>query len=407
MEYDHILIRYGEMSLKGKNRSKFSQILKNNIKVLLKLNGCTKAIVNRTKDRMFIDLNGDDHEKISEILKDVFGIQSFSLAMKVTSELEEIQKGALSALQEANPHAKTFKVTAKRPDKSFPIRSQELNHLIGGYILKNTEGLTVDVHNPDVNVRVEVRTSMTFITCKTVKGAGGFPVGSNGKVMLMLSGGIDSPVAGYMTMKRGVKIEAVHFHSPPFTNERAKQKVLDLAGKLTKYGGRIRVHIVPFTEIQQEIHKAIPSSYTMTAMRRMMLRIAEQIAVKNNALAIATGESLGQVASQTIESMNTINEVTNYPIIRPLIAMDKLEIIDIAHAIDTYDISIRPYEDCCTIFLPSDPKTKPKKDRINYYETKLGNIDELIEAAVTSVETIDIERNTRKHEIEKQFEDLF
>ncbi|MED4353847.1 tRNA 4-thiouridine(8) synthase ThiI [Schinkia azotoformans] len=407
MEYDHILIRYGEMSLKGKNRSKFSQILKNNIKVLLKLNGCTKAIVNRTKDRMFIDLNGDDHEKISEILKDVFGIQSFSLAMKVTSELEEIQKGALSALQEANPHAKTFKVTAKRPDKSFPIRSQELNHLIGGYILKNTEGLTVDVHKPDVNVRVEVRTSMTFITCKTVKGAGGFPVGSNGKVMLMLSGGIDSPVAGYMTMKRGVKIEAVHFHSPPFTNERAKQKVLDLAGKLTKYGGRIRVHIVPFTEIQQEIHKAIPSSYTMTAMRRMMLRIAEQIAVKNNALAIATGESLGQVASQTIESMNTINEVTNYPIIRPLIAMDKLEIIDIAHAIDTYDISIRPYEDCCTIFLPSDPKTKPKKDRINYYETKLGNIDELIEAAVTNVETIDIERNTRKHEIEKQFEDLF
>lgn len=407
MEYDHILIRYGEMSLKGKNRSKFSQILKNNIKVRLKLNGFSNAVVNRTKDRMFINLNGEDHEKISEILKDVFGIQSFSLAIKVNSDLEEIQEGALTAFREANSEAKTFKVTTKRADKTFPVRSQELNNIIGGHILKNSEGVKVDVHNPDVNVRVEVRPGMTFITCKVVKGAGGFPVGTNGKAMLMLSGGIDSPVAGYMTMKRGVKIEAVHFHSPPFTNERARQKVLDLAGKLTKYGGRIRVHIVPFTDIQQEIHRAIPSSYTMTAMRRLMLRIAEQIAVKNGALAIATGESLGQVASQTIESMNTINEVTNYPIIRPLVAMDKLEIIDIAHAIDTYDISIRPYEDCCTIFLPSDPKTRPKKERINYYETKLTNIDGLIEEAIHNVETIDIESNTKTHEIEKQFEDLF
>lgn len=407
MEYDHILIRYGEMSLKGKNRSRFSQILKNNIKVKLKLNGFHNAVVNRTKDRMFIDLNGDDHEKISEILKEVFGIQSFSLAIKTKSDIEEILDGALKAFQEANPAAKTFKVTSRRADKNFPIHSQELNQLIGGHILKNTTGIKVDVHNPDVNVRVEVRTGMTFITCKVEKGAGGFPVGTNGKALLMLSGGIDSPVAGYMTMKRGVKIEAIHFHSPPFTNERAKQKVLDLAQKLTKYGGRIRVHIVPFTDIQQEIHQHIPSGYTMTAMRRMMLRIAVKIAEKNGALAIATGESLGQVASQTIESMNTINEVTNYPIIRPLIAMDKLEIIDLAHMIDTYEISIRPYEDCCTIFLPSDPKTRPKKDRINYYETKLENIGELMEEAINNVEMIDIETNTSKNSIEKQFEDLF
>ncbi|WP_458412213.1 tRNA uracil 4-sulfurtransferase ThiI [Schinkia sp. CFF1] len=405
MEYDHILIRYGEMSLKGKNRSRFSQVLKSNIKSRLK--EFPNAVVNRTKDRMFIDLHGEDHEKISDILKEVFGIQSFSLAIKTKSTIEEIKEGALAAFKEANPLAKTFKVSARRADKSFPVHSQELNHIIGGYILTNTDGVKVDVHHPDVNVRVEVRSGMTFITCKDIKGAGGFPVGTNGKALLMLSGGIDSPVAGYMTMKRGVKIEAVHFHSPPFTNERAKQKVLDLAAKLTKYGGRVRVHIVPFTAIQQEIHQHIPSSYTMTAMRRMMLRIAEKIAEKNGALAIATGESLGQVASQTIESMNTINEVTNYPILRPLIAMDKLEIIDIAHAIDTYEISIRPFEDCCTIFLPSDPKTRPKKDRINYYETKLINIDEMMEEAVNNVEIIDIHRSTLVNEIEKQFEDLF
>lgn len=405
MEYDHILIRYGEMSLKGKNRSKFSQVLKGNIK--RKLNDFPNAIINRTKDRMYIDLNGEDHEKISEILKGVFGIQSFSLAIKTRSDLEDIKQGALKAFHEADPTAKTFKVTAKRADKSFPANSQELNHIIGGHILRNTDGIKVDVHNPDVNVRVEVRSEMTFITCKTQKGAGGFPVGTNGKALLMLSGGIDSPVAGYLTMKRGVKIEAIHFHSPPFTNERAKQKVIDLAHKLTKYGGRVRLHIVPFTDIQQEIHKQIPSSYTMTAMRRMMLRIAEKIAINNGALAIATGESLGQVASQTMESMNTINEVTNFPIIRPLIAMDKLEIIDIAHGIDTYEISIRPYEDCCTIFLPSDPKTKPKREKINFYEEKLGNISAMIDEAVSATEVIDIKRNHNIHGINQQFEGLF
>lgn len=405
MEYDHILIRYGEMSLKGKNRSKFSQVLKGNIK--RKLVDFPNAVINRTKDRMYIDLNGEDHEKISDILKEVFGIQSFSLAVKTKSDIEDIQIGALKAFQETGSNAKTFKVSARRADKTFPVDSMELNYLVGGYILKNSPGVKVDVHHPDVNVRVEVRHDMTFITCKTEKGAGGFPVGTNGKALLMLSGGIDSPVAGYLTMKRGVKVEAIHFHSPPFTNERAKQKVIDLAHKLTKYGGRVRLHIVPFTDIQQELHKQIPSSYTMTAMRRMMLRIAEKIAVKNGALAIATGESLGQVASQTMESMNTINEVTNFPIIRPLIAMDKLEIIDIAHAIDTYEISIRPYEDCCTIFLPSDPKTKPKKEKINFYEERLTDIEAMIDEAVDNTEDLDIESSYNSLVNDQQFEDLF
>ncbi|WP_374724499.1 tRNA uracil 4-sulfurtransferase ThiI [Calidifontibacillus erzurumensis] len=405
MEYDHILVRYGEMSLKGRNRSRFEQALKQNIKQ--KLKDFPNITVNRTRDHIYIVLNGEDHVKIMEILKGVFGIQSFSLAIKTKSELEAIREGALAAFLEAGTNARTFKITAKRGDKEFPITSQDLNHLVGSHILKNVPGLKVDVHNPDVNVRIDVRREMTFITSKVVKGAGGFPVGTNGKALLMLSGGIDSPVAGYMTMKRGVKIEAVHFHSPPYTNERAKQKVLDLAAKLSNYGGKIRLHIVPFTEIQQEIHKFIPSSYTMTAMRRMMLRIAVRIAEKNGALAIATGESLGQVASQTIESMHAINEVTNYPIIRPLIAMDKLEIIDIAKKIDTFDISIRPYEDCCTIFLPSDPKTKPKKERINYYETKLENIEDLIEKAVNETETIEIDVNSTMVEKENEFQDLF
>ncbi|WP_102345275.1 tRNA uracil 4-sulfurtransferase ThiI [Bacillus sp. Marseille-P3661] len=405
MEYNHILIRYGEMSLKGKNRSRFSQVLKGNIKRRLK--DFPNATVVRTKDRMYIELNGEDHLAISQILTEVFGIQSFSLAIKTKSELEEIQTGALKAFQEADPTAKTFKVSARRADKTFPVNSQQLNHNIGGYILKNTDGIKVDVHNPDVNVRIEVRKGVTFITCKDQKGAGGFPVGTNGKALLMLSGGIDSPVAGYLTMKRGVKIEAIHFHSPPFTNERAKQKVIDLAQKLTKYGSRVRVHIVPFTEVQQELHKQIPSSYTMTAMRRMMLRIAEKVAIQNGALAIATGESLGQVASQTMESMHTINEVTNFPIIRPLIAMDKLEIIDIAHEIDTYETSILPYEDCCTIFLPADPKTRPKREKINHFEERLANINDLIDDAVTNIEVIDLEFNSEGPKVEEQFEDLF
>src|SRR5690606_33420217 len=245
----------------------------------------------------------------------------------------------------------------------------------------------------DIDVRVEIRGEATYITSSVVRGAGGLPVGTSDKTLLLLSGGIDSPVAGYLAMKRGVQIEAIHFESPPFTSDRAKQKVLDLAEKLTKFGPSIKVHVVPFTKLQQKIFQETPDGYGMTVMRRMMLRISERVCQNEGILSLTTGENLGQVASQTMTSMNTINEVTNYPIIRPLVTMDKDEIIEISKAIDTFDISIRPYEDCCTIFVPKAPKTKPKRDRVNYYESKF-NYDDLIQEAIEGIEVIKI--NDRK-----------
>jgi thiamine biosynthesis protein ThiI len=401
MQYDHILIRYGELSLKGKNRSKFIDKLKANLKG--KLREFPDIRVKKSRHRMFIELNGQKPEPIIEKIRDVFGIQSYSLALKTNSEIEDIKKGAIHAIKEAGA-INTFKVSAKRADKSFPIPSQELNHVIGGHVLQNKDDIKVDVHHPDVNLKVEVRQESTYITCADYKGAGGLPIGTGGRVMLMLSGGIDSPVAGYMLMKRGVEIEAVHFYSPPFTSERAKQKVVDLVEKLTKYGSKIRLHIVPFTKMQQYIHEKIPENYTMTSMRRNMLRITEELAKKNEGLALATGENLGQVASQTLESINTINEVTNFPILRPLITMDKLDIIKIAHQIDTYDISIRPYEDCCTIFLPSAPKTKPRREKMNHFEGYMDGVDALIDEAVENTEVIEITGN--KEKTEKAFDDL-
>ncbi len=404
MQYDHILIRFGELSLKGKNRHQFVNQLRQNIK--RKLKPFKNLEYKKSRDRLFIELHGENHEEVAAGLQQVFGIHSFSLAVKVNNDLDAMKEGALSALWEANPDAKTFKVSSRRAHKIFPINSQELNREIGGFILKNSgDSLKVDVHNPDVNVRVEVREQDTYITCYDFKGPGGLPVGSSGKVLLLLSGGIDSPVAGYLTMKRGVKLEAIHFESPPYTSERAKQKVIDLAKALTPFGGGIKLHIVPFTEVQKEINKHIPPNYSMTIMRRMMLRIAEGVAGNTNALALATGESLGQVASQTLESMNTINSVTSYPILRPLIGMDKIEIMDISRAIETYDISIRPYEDCCTVFLPSSPATRPKKEFAEKYEINL-EVDRLVKEAVEGTETLWY--NEEHHENKTEFEeDLF
>jgi thiamine biosynthesis protein ThiI len=401
MNYEHILIRYGEMTTKGKNRSRFVSTLKENIKH--KLKKFKNLEYEATRDRMYIKLNGENHEEIVKRLQDVFGIHTFSLALKTNTELEDIKRGALAAFLQVKKEVKTFKVSVHRSYKQFPLQTNELNREIGGYILTNTDNITVDVHNPDVNVRVEVRADFTYITCEEIIGAGGLPVGVGGKVMLLLSGGIDSPVAGYLTMKRGVTLEAIHFHSPPFTSERAKQKVIDLGHQLTKYCKKITLHVVPFTEVQKAIHKQIPASYTMTVMRRMMLRIAERIAEERGALALATGESLGQVASQTLDSMHTINEVTNYPIIRPLITMDKLEIMRIAREIDTYDISIRPYEDCCTIFTPANPTTKPNREKVNRFE-QFYDFSELINEAVANTEKIMLQMN--EEPVEEEFKDL-
>ncbi|MED1203184.1 tRNA uracil 4-sulfurtransferase ThiI [Heyndrickxia acidicola] len=384
MKYDRILIRYGELSTKGKNRSHFISTLKRNIRNTL--NEFENISIQGGHDRMYILLNGENSEPIIERLSKVFGIQSFSLAVRTNREIGEIQEVGLNLVQQLFFEGATFKVSTRRGDKSFELDTNEINHAVGSHILKNIEGLKVDVRNPDIDLLVDVRSEGVYLSSEIIKGAGGLPVGSSGKAMLMLSGGIDSPVAGYMVMKRGVQVEAVHFHSPPFTSPRAKQKVIDLARKIAHFSGAVKVHIVPFTKVQETIHKQIPESYTMTATRRMMLRITDEVRRKNNGLAIITGESLGQVASQTLESMVAINDVTSTPIIRPLVAMDKLDIIDIAKRIDTFEISNLPYEDCCTIFTPPSPKTKPKLEKIQHFESFL-DFTPFLEEAVAGTES--------------------
>jgi len=402
MIYDHILIRYGEISTKGKNRGAFVEKLRKNVKYVLK--NLSNIQIRASRDRMIILLNGERWEEVADRLKNVFGIQSFSPVVKVESVVDDIKDGSLTLIRKLFTSGSTFKVSVKRADKTFPHNSDEMNHIIGGHILKNIEGIKVNVHQPDFNLKVEIRKEATYLTCEVLQGAGGLPVGSSGKAMLMLSGGIDSPVAGYLSMKRGLDVEGVHFYSPPFTSERAKQKVIDLSKKLARVSGSFTLHIVPFTEIQQLIQQKIPSNYTMTTTRRLMLRITDEIRKKQEGLAIITGESLGQVASQTLDSMYTINEVTNTPIIRPLITMDKTDIIKISQEIDTHDISIRPFEDCCTIFTPSMPKTKPKRDKVNHYES-FTDFEPYIEKAVQNVETIKV--TTDEVEQTSDMNDLF
>ncbi|MCP3741141.1 tRNA uracil 4-sulfurtransferase ThiI [Rossellomorea sp. BNER] len=401
MMYERILIRYGEISTKGRNRKLFIKKLRENILELLGDLGDIQ--INANRDRLHILLREADADKVIERLKPVFGIQTFSPVVKVGKDIDEINKAALELMKKTLKPNQTFKVSARRADKSFEYDTNEINYQVGSHILRNTEDLTVDVRNPDININVEVRKEGVYLSNEVIPGATGMPVGTSGKAMLMLSGGIDSPVAGYLTMKRGVDIEAVHFHSPPYTSERAKQKVIDLARKLSAFSGKIRLHIVPFTDIQTTIHGQVPENYTMTSTRRLMLRIADEIRKKNNGLAIVTGESLGQVASQTLESMHAINDVTNTPILRPLIAHDKLEIIDIAQKIDTHDTSILPYEDCCTIFTPPTPKTKPKKEKVEYYESFV-DFDSLIQKAVEDTETLDLGATEMK--ANNDYEDL-
>ncbi len=401
MNYDRILIRYGELSTKGRNRKGFIDKLRRNIKMVLK--DFPKIKIELRRERMYVLLNGENEDEIIKRLKGVFGIQSFSPAIKTVKEIEQIKVDALALFKNEYEEGKTFKISTKRADKSFPLDTNEINHALGGHLLINMTGLKVNVKKPDINVQIEIREDAAYISCETIKGAGGFPVGSSGKAMLMLSGGIDSPVAGFFAMKRGLDIEAVHFHSPPFTSERSKQKVIDLTEKLAAICGEIKLHVVPFTEIQQVIGKQIPENYSMTTTRRLMLRITDEIREDRKGLAIITGESLGQVASQTLESMYAINDVTSTPIIRPLITMDKTEIIDISMKIDTYDISNRPYEDCCTVFVPSSPKTKPKKEKVQHYESYI-DFQPLIAKAVENVETIVIKQGATKKE---EFGDLF
>lgn len=399
MIYDRILIRYGEISTKGKNRNKFIDKLRKSVRRAIA--EFPNAVIQAERDRMHVLLNGEDGKKVSERLKKVFGIQSFSPAIKVEKDLDNMKAAALELFNSLYNDGQSFKITAKRSDKTFELDSNEINQEFGGFLLQNVPGLKVDVRNPDINMQIEIRSEAAYFSAETIRGAAGLPVGSSGKAMLMLSGGIDSPVAGYLSMKRGVEVEGVHFASPPFTSERARQKVVDLTEKLSEVSGHMALHIVPFTEIQQMIHKQIPANYTMTTTRRLMLKITERIREQNGGLAIITGESLGQVASQTLESMYAINEVTSTPILRPLITMDKTEIMEIASEIDTLETSNLPYEDCCTVFVPSSPKTKPKLEKVQHYESYF-DFEPLIEKAVQETETIIVTPGMSQHQ-----EDLF
>lgn len=377
MQYDHILIRYGELGLKGKNINTFLVRLQQNIQqALIKYQNIK---VKRTQGRLIILLNGHDPDDIIEICQEIFGIQSLSLAIKIENDETQIKETSVKLLSEEKD-SETFKVNTKRAFKEFPVGSMQMNHSLGAHILRELPHFSVDVHEPDIELRVEIRAEGTYIMSEIIYGPGGLPVGTAGKSMLLLSGGIDSPVAGYLMMKRGIELEMVHFHSPPFTSERAKQKVLDLTKKLTKYNPQIKVHLVPFTEIQQQIAKHYPSNYSMTIMRRIMMQISESLCSKEKILSMTTGESLGQVASQTMASMNAINEVTTLPILRPLVAMDKEEIIDVSKKIDTYEISIQPYEDCCTVFVPKHPITNPRRDKVVAIEQSYDLTKEINEA---------------------------
>jgi len=387
MQYDRILIRYGEISTKKRNRGKFVEKLRKGIKYSLA--GHPSIKIEAERDRMYVLLNGEPSVPVIEKLKKVFGIHSLSPAIRAEREIPSMKEAALTLMKSFYSDGKTFKITAKRSDKTFELDTDGINQLFGAFILNNFPDIKVNVKKPDINLTIEVRKDAAYLSCETIRGAGGLPIGTGGKGMLMISGGIDSPVAGYLAMKRGVELEAIHFHSPPYTSERAKQKVIDLAEKLSEVSGSIRLHIVPFTEIQQAIRTQIPENYSMTATRRAMLRIADQIRERQGGLAIITGESLGQVASQTLESMYAINEVTNTPVLRPLITMDKTEIIELATQLGTYDISILPYEDCCTVFVPSSPKTKPKLEKVEYYESFL-DFEPILEKAVEGTEMIRI-----------------
>ena len=379
-----VLIKYGELTTKKGNRKFFISTLYNNIK--RKLEGL-EVIITRDISRMYIEFNDKDLDSVLEKLNLVFGIHTYQVAYKIDSDIETIKETAREIMHDKTG---TFKVETKRSDKKFPIESIEFSRQVGGVILKDNSNLSVDVHNPDTILDIEILERFTYLYTDKYYGLGGYPLGVQSKGMLMLSGGIDSPVAGFLALKRGVKLEAVYFEAIPHTSLEARNKVIDLSKKLCRYCDSMKLHIVPFTEIQEEIYKKCNPEYCITIMRRMMYRIMEKLAKRNKGLVIVNGESIGQVASQTLTSMSVINSVTSMPVIRPVACLDKLEIIDIAKKIDTYDISILPFEDCCTVFVPKHPVINPSLSECLRNE-ELFNYEELIDKTVDNVMTISID----------------
>ena len=383
-----ILIKYGELTTKKTNRNVFINILSNNIREALK-DYDFKLSKNRV--RMFIDVTNDnDFESIINKLKNIFGIHGIVICYRTNNNIEDIKRDVLEVAKSIK--FTSFKVVTKRSNKNFPVSSMEFNNIIGGVLLKNIDGIKVDVHNPEYTLKIEIRENDTYIYSKEISGAGGYPVGVAGKGLLMLSGGIDSPVAGYLAMKRGIKIECLYFESPPHTSQQALNKVKKLVKILSKYQPDIKLHIINFTDIQENIYRNINPDYMITIMRRMMYRISTIIMDMKGLLVLINGESVGQVASQTLNSMRVINNVTNIPVIRPVACLDKLEIIEIAKKIDTYETSILPYEDCCTIFLPKHPVINPKLEKCLEYE-KLFNYKMFLDEAIDKLETVNLEKN--------------
>ncbi len=390
MQYQSFLIKYAEIGTKGKNRYIFEDALMHQIRHhLQKVEG--EFVIQKEQGRIYVNAKTDyDYDEVIEALQRVFGVTGICPMMQLEKcEYDELRKQVVDFVKIEHPEDSfSFKVHAKRADKHYPVTSDEINADLGHDILEANPGARVDVHHPDFVVYVEIRQKINVYT-QVIKGAGGMPIGTNGKAMLLLSGGIDSPVAGYMIAKRGVMIEAVYFHAPPYTSDRAKQKVVDLAKLVARYSGAIKLHVINFTDIQLAIYEKCPHDELTIIMRRYMMRIAEMIAEKNDCIGLITGESIGQVASQTMFSLRTTDEVCNLPVYRPVIGFDKQEIVDLSEKIGTYETSILPYEDCCTIFVAKHPVTKPNLGAIRKSELRLSDIiDEMVEKAVNEEEVI-------------------
>lgn len=390
MKFHSFLIKYGEIGIKGKNRYLFEDALVRQIRFALENVEGTFEVY-KTRGRVYVDCVGDyDFEETTESLQRVFGIVGICPVVRLEDHgFEQLAKDVVAYVDEMYPNKnQTFKVEARRSRKNYPMNSMEINSELGGAILDAFPQIRVDVHHPDIMLHVEIREDI-YLYSQIIPGPGGMPVGTNGKAMLLLSGGIDSPVAGYMIAKRGVGLEATYFHAPPYTSERAKEKVVDLARLVSRYSGPIKLHIVNFTDIQLYIYDQCPHEELTIIMRRYMMKIAEYFAEKDQCLGLITGESIGQVASQTMQSLAVTNAVCTLPVYRPLIGFDKRDIVKLSEEIETYETSIQPYEDCCTIFVAKHPVTKPDLERIQKSEKKLKEkIDELFEEAIATVETI-------------------
>ena len=393
MEYSEIMVRYGELSTKGQNRMRFINKLKRNMQAVLSI--YPEIHVKADRDRAHVYLHGTAYQPVAESLKQIFGIQNFSPSYKVEKSVPALVEAVQTIMKEIYKEGMTFKIASKRSDHNFELDSRELNQTLGNAVFDAIPHVQVKMKAPDITLQVEIREEAAYLSYETIRGAGGLPV----------SGGIDSPVAGYLALKRGVDIEAVHFASPPYTSPGALKKAQDLTRKLTKFGGNIQFIEVPFTEIQEEIKAKAPEAYLMTLTRRFMMRITDRIREERGGLVIINGESLGQVASQTLESMQAINAVTNTPIIRPVVTMDKLEIIDIAEKIDTFEVSIQPFEDCCTIFAPDRPKTNPKIKNAEQYEARL-DVEGLVERAVAGIMITEIRPQAETDEVDELIEGL-